>query len=382
MAATLLLAASACGVETEEHTTVQDIASARWIQPHLDTLHRQGITGLLAEFHVRHHRSVARAGVARLDEPAPVPWNARFRMGSNTKTFVAVVVLQLVGEGKLSLDDSVERWLPGVVSGNGYDPAHITVRQLLQHTSGIYNYTRDIFEGFSLEYFLAMRFEHVDAASLVAMAMRHAPDFPPGTSWDYSNTNYTLAGMIIERVTGNDWATEVRTRILRPLRLRDTSEPGDRAELPAPHAQAYEPFTATGPLTDVTLMNHSWGGAAGSLITTTADLTRFWRELRRGTLLRPAEMAEMHRTVEATTLQGPLPGARYGLGIMQLPTSCGEPYWTHFGDTLGFATRNAVSDDGARVMVLSLSSQPRAESAVSVTTDTLELLDDAMCVAR
>nr|BFE73691.1 hypothetical protein GCM10020092_069920 [Actinoplanes digitatis] len=173
----------------------------------------------------------ARAGVGDQERGSPVPLDGHFRMGSNTKTFVSVVVLQLVGEGRLSLDDTVERWLPGLVTGNGNDGRRITVRNLLQHTSGLYNYTGDITALGSQEDYLAHRYDHYEAEDLVALATKHEPGFAPGTSWDYSNTNYILAGMIIERATGRAWATEVRARILRPLGLSHTSEPGDRPYL-------------------------------------------------------------------------------------------------------------------------------------------------------
>jgi D-alanyl-D-alanine carboxypeptidase len=343
----------------------------------LDELRAGGISGLLAEVDDGGRHIVARSGVARLDTAQPVDFDSYFRMGSNTKTFVAVVALQLVGEGALALDDTVDRWLPGVVAGHGNDGTRITVRQLLQHTSGLFNFTGDIPALFTAEGYLEDRLEHAEAADLVAIALRHEPSFAPGAGWEYSNTNYVLAGMIIERVTGRDWRDEVRARITAPLGLDRTFDPGDDPDLPEPHARAYEQFPGSDELVDVTSMNYTWADAAGSLVTTTRDLTQFWRALQQGKLLGPAEMAALHDTVAAPAFDVVLPGVRYGLGIMWVPTSCGG-YWSHAGDTLGYATRNAASDDGSRVVVLSLSTQ-RADAALERLQETFRLLDQIMC---
>ena len=378
---------AACEIHVDEDddcdvTPIEDGLVIEQLQDHVDTLHAAGITGVLAEIDIGDRRGRARSGVARQGDDRPVPWNARFRMGSATKTFVAVVVLQLVGEGELSLDDSVEDWLPGVVAGNGYDATQITVRQLLQHTSGIFNYTNAIFATYTPETYLATRFDHVEPEDLVALALTHPPDFPPGTAWNYSNTNYILAGMLIERVTGHDWKSEVRTRILEPLDLRHTYEPGDDPDIAGPHATGYEQFAPGAAPVDVTLLNHTFADAAGSLVTTTDDLATFLRALQRGDLLEPAEMAEMHTTVLATPLQEVLPGVRYGLGLMQFTGSCGEVYWSHFGDTLGFSTRTAVSDDGDRAVVASLTTNLAGEAVLGIFAENQQLLDDAMCTDR
>jgi len=291
----------------------------RLLQQAADDLTALGVTGVQGITAEGHRTSTARSGVADIRTGAPVPDNGYFRMGSNTKTFAAVIVLQLVAEGRLSLDDSVDRWLPGVVSGTGNDGRRVTVRQLLQHTSGIYNYTNDLTGLSSPEEYLERRFEHLDPEELVAMAMKHEPAFAPGTSWDYSNTNYILVGMIIEKITGKGWASVVGERVIRPPGLRQTYSPGDVPTLPRPYAKGYQQFEPGGPLVDTTLLNMSWGWVAGDLVTTPTDLVRFWRALQGGRLLPPRQMAEMHRTVLAVTFQDAFPGTRYGSG------SCGHP---------------------------------------------------------
>ena len=317
----------------------------------LAELRALGTTGAQGEISIGRRETVARSGVADRVTGRPMPSDGHFRIGSNTKTFVSVVVLQLVGEGRLTLDDTVERWLPGVVTGNGNDGRRITVRQLLQHTSGLYNYTRDLAALASAEEYRAHRLDHYDAADLVAIAMKHAPDFEPGEHWAYSNTNYVLAGMVIEAVTGHSWGSEVRSRIVRPLGLRDTSYPEDRAGLPRPFARTYQEFAPGAAAVDVTVFNPTVAGAAGGMVSTTDDLAAFWRGLESGRLLRPAQMAEMHRTVPAESLQDVLPGLRYGLGVFRVPNDCGG-FWGHPGDVPGTSTVNGVSPGGGKAVVV------------------------------
>ncbi|GAB2610976.1 hypothetical protein GCM10027168_49840 [Streptomyces capparidis] len=211
------------------------------------------------------------------------------------------MLLRLVGDGGLSLDDTVERWLPGVVRGNGNDGGRITVRHLLQHTSGGYNCTRDrdLFPAVhSARRYHRHRFRHYTAEELVAASVRHPPDFPPGTAHRHSNTDYVLAGMVIERVTGRTWRAEVRDRIIRPLRLTGTSLPGDDPTPPAPHTRGHHRFAEDGggAWTDTTLFNGTGADAAGDLVTTPRDVNRFPTALLTGRLPRPAQPDEMRRT--------------------------------------------------------------------------------------
>lgn len=354
------------------------------LQSGLDKLHADGVVGTVARVLDGRDTIEARTGVARLGSNDPVRFDTQFRMGSNTKTFVAIVVLQLAEEGKLRLDDTVERWLPGLVSGNGNDGKKITIRQLLQHTSGLYNYTGDLFDPYTAADYYASRFQHVEPDELVAIAMSHEPYFAPGTSWKYSNTNYILAGLIVEKASGRSWASEVRRRIIVPLQLTHTLEPGDWPGLPLPHAEGYSVLGVDEPLLNTTLYNHTWGGAAGSLITNLDDLTRFWRALQRGQLLSRASMAAMHDTVEATDIQVVIPGARYGLGIFWVKTACGG-YWMHDGDTFGFATRNGVDEDGARVLVMSRNATVDAgdqDKALQWIGDDIAMAEAVMCAGR
>lgn len=225
-----------------------------------DAIQRTGTVGVIARSTDPHGSRYVTAGVADQRAGRAVHPHDKFRIASATKTFVSTVVLQLVGEGRLFLDDTVEALLPGVVTGNGNDGSRITVRQLLNHTSGLFNYTADFPTLTDAAAFRAGRFDTWTDSRLVAIAMRHAPNFEPGTRWEYSNTNYTLAGMIIERTTGHSWQHEVTRRIIRPLGLRDTSAPVTHPAIPGRHLRGYSAFGGDRPI-DVTLLNPSGAGA-------------------------------------------------------------------------------------------------------------------------
>lgn len=321
------------------------------LQSQVNAIEATGDVGVVAEATDAGRHRFATAGVADTATGAATEPYDSFRIGSASKTFVATVVLQLVGEGRLSLNDTVAHWLPGVVSGNGNDGSKITVRELLQHTSGLYDYTEDFPELASTAGFQAGRYTTYTPEQLVAIAMQHAPDFAPGTSWEYSNTNYILLGMIINKVTGHSWQDEVDTRIIEPLGLRHTVIPGTSPALPGPHLDGYSDFGA-GPTINVTALNPSAADAAGEIISTTADLTTFYTALMRGRLLPPAQLAEMETTVPAPGLTVIFPGVRYGLGLMWIPLSCGGGYYAHGGDIPGYSTRDGVTPDGARVAVV------------------------------
>ena len=364
------------------------------LQRDADALLAQGAPGVLVELDGPRGDVRVRSGYGDVAAGTPVPWDARFRIGSFTKTFVAATVLQLAGEHRLSLDDTVDRWLPGVVRGNGNDGRRVTVRQLLQHTSGLPEYLRGMPWLFEQESFEEHRFDTVTARQAVDLAMTFPPDFAPGARWSYSNTNYMLAGMIIERVTGHTWQQEVQRRVVRPLGLRHTVLPGTSPEIPRPHAVGYERFPGPdateedpdyGEPIDATRLNPSWGGAAGEMISTTDDGNRFLQALIQGRVLKRAQLAEMLRTVPTNEeFRQNWPGARYGLGIMWIPNSCGGS-WAHGGDIMGFRTRNGVTPDGARSVVVSIntdSTKPDPDAPAVDGDLTLELIDHALCGTR
>ncbi|GAA2089327.1 serine hydrolase domain-containing protein [Streptomyces albiaxialis] len=311
---------------------------------------RDGVPGVLGEADDGAGRWTGTAGVADLrTHRARLPQD-RFRIGSLTKPFVATVLLQLEAEGRVRLDDPVGRWLDGLPLGpygTAFgDQAHVlTIRHLLGHTSGIADYTtvpafraRNFGTGF-----LSGRTRTHTPRALATAALQRPRLFAPGDGWSYSNTNYVLAGMIVERVTGRPYAREIERRVLRPLGLRDTSLPGTSARVPGPHGRAYSRLTGHGPRPrayDVTALNPSLAGASGEMISSTRDLTRYVRGLLKGELLPPRQLDEMKDTVPAGQAD------RYGLGLTSRALSCGITVWGHEGAIHGSRSAVFATEDG------------------------------------
>jgi D-alanyl-D-alanine carboxypeptidase len=256
----------------------------------------------------------------------------RFRAGSNTKTFVATVALQLVGEGKLSLDDTVEHWLPGALSYGD----HVTVRQLLNMTGGVPDYVTALEPKMAVD--AATRARAYSPRDLIAM-VADKPDFEPGKGWNYSTTGYILAGLVVERASGHSVRHELERRIFGPLHMRDTYLPGATTEIRGRHANGYGDVEGT--LRDLSDFNASAGWAGGGAITTAPDMARYWRGLLGGKLLAPAQLAAMKTTVEID----PDYPARYGLGLQRFETQCGI-MWGNGGDLPGFSSEFFNSEDG------------------------------------
>jgi D-alanyl-D-alanine carboxypeptidase len=280
-----------------------------------------------------------------------------FRVGSITKTFVATVVLQLIAEGALGLGDTVERWLPGLVP-NG---RAITLRHLLNHTNGIYNYTDDPALFRSL---VRNRLGVLTPAQLVAVATKHRPLFEPGTDWSYSNTGYILLGLVIEQATATPLEQQLRRRIFEPLGLTRTSFPA-APTLPPPFAHGYLPRgnglipTPGGKPVDVTVWSPSWAWAAGALVSTAGDLARFYRALLGGELLRPEQLREMKTTVPIQD-----GSAGYGLGLASVPADCGTAYG-HDGGVPGYTSIAYSSENGSRQAIVLINLSPGSNRLAS-----------------
>ncbi|MFF3783318.1 serine hydrolase domain-containing protein [Streptomyces sp. NPDC001933] len=336
------------------------------VQQALNTLVRgDGMPAALASVKDRNgHTRTYTAGVADLATGSKVPRDGRIRIGSNTKAFTAVVVLQLVGEGKIGLDAYVDTYLPGLVRGEGIDGRRITVRQLLQHTSGLPEYGMHIDDD-------ELRHRYFEPRELIDIALRYKADAAPGETWGYSNTNYVLAGLIVQKVTGRPLAEEIDRRVIKRIGLRHTyfPAPGD-VTIRGPHPHGYHRSPADGPLRDFTEIDPSAGWAAGQLISTNSDLNRFFTALLAGRLLPAAQLAEMRTTVPAGTS-----GLRYGLGLTSRPLPCGGVYWGHGGDIPGYETRGGVTDDG-RAANVTVTSIPTDEAAVQHVKDAV---DRALC---
>ncbi|MBZ6202397.1 beta-lactamase family protein [Streptomyces olivaceus] len=303
-----------------------------------------GGPGALLDVRDRRGGAVLTSGVADVRSGRPVHPESRFRIGSATKMFTATVLLQLVGEGRVDLDAKVERHLPGVVRGHGNDGRRVTVRQLLQHTAGL----PDFLDHLKPQEIVRDPLAHRDARDLVETALAHPPVFEPGTGWDYSNTGYLLIGMIIEEVTGHPYGDEIRRRVVRPLRLRETSVPGESPDIPRPHPRGYAHTGENAPLLDITRINPAVGGAAGEVVSSGGDMNRFLAALLDGRLLHPAQLREM----TTTRPTGGTDGRAYGLGLESKPLPCGGRYWGHTGDFLGFETASGATAGGRQATAM------------------------------
>ncbi|MFK4086558.1 serine hydrolase domain-containing protein [Kribbella sp. NPDC020789] len=351
-------------------------ATRSTLQRDADGIAATGVTGVLARETSAHGSRTAVSGVRVLGGDAPRA-DGRFRIGSTNKVLVATVVLQLVSEGRMRLDDSVEKWLPGLVQGNGYDGRKITVRQLLQHTAGISDESFPNIEN-AQQYYERRYLVHTEEA-IVRAGLENKPTFPPGKGWSYSNTGYDLAGLVIKAVTGHTWYAEVDRRIVRPLHLRDTYFPGVSPRIAGPHAHGYTRFTA-GEYTDTTELIDA--DASGGYISTLKDLDRILRSIFDGRLLKPAQLRELTRTV-ATDKSAEMiwQKPRYGLGVFSRDLPCGGRVWIPSGDQIGYKTRGAVSADGRRSVVISMSTQlaDSMDAVLAQEKAASKLIDDFMC---
>jgi len=301
------------------------------LQRLLDDVIVAGAIGALAEVHDERGVWRGTSGVAELGTTKAVPANSRVRVGSITKTFLATVVLQLVDEGRLQLDDTVSAWLPGAVPGGD----RITVRHLLNHTSGLFDYRLTLPLPPSRE-FLDNRWRTWTAAELVQRAVANPPTFqPPGSAFAYTNTGYLLLGQIVEKATERSYSEEIVRRIVRPSRLLDTSLPGVWPLIHGPHPHGYVPID--GRLVDFTEINPSVMGASGEMISTTRDLDRFFVALLSGRLL-PARLLDEMRTPGVE-------GGQYGLGLAWRDTPCGVRVYGNDGDALAYQSWSFTTQD-------------------------------------
>ncbi|SEC43398.1 D-alanyl-D-alanine carboxypeptidase [Streptomyces melanosporofaciens] len=302
------------------------------------------------------------SGVADVRTGRRIHRSDHFRAGSLTKTVIAAVALRLTAQGRLGLDDPVEEHLPGLVRGHGNDGRNITVRQLLNHTSGLFDYTEDPVLARQLS---AAADRTRTPASLVRTALTHRPYFAPGVKWRYSNTNYVLLGMVVQQVTGRSYADEARREVLGPLRLHGTSFPGTRTTLPAPHGRAYTRDSGArgdGARRDVTDLNPSYAGAAGELVSTLDDLSHLLSGLLRGTVVPRAELRQMRDTSASD--------GQYGMGLFPVRLSCGVTLWGHNGEINGSYALAVATPDGRHTLAYRLNST--AASGLAAETSLLE----------
>ncbi|MBC9730294.1 beta-lactamase family protein [Streptomyces sp. TRM68367] len=333
----------------------------------LSTARTQGAPGALAR--IDDHGTVLRmaVGVADRGTGRALSTLDRFRIGSVSKIFTAVVLLQLADERRLKLDAPVNRYLPGLLPDD-----RITVRHVLSHRSGLYDYTNAMFAR-TVPGFEAVRTKVFTLRQLVKRSLRHPRTTPPGGAYSYSNSNFVVAGMLIRKLTGHSLRTAYQNRIIEPLKLRDTFyvHPGTR--IPGRHTRGYlTPDTVGAPLVDATEQTASWAQSAGALVSSARDLNTFLAALLGGRLTSAARLAEMRRWVPAGT------GQAYGLGLRRRDLSCGVSVHGHTGAVQGYYTYAFASRDGRR----SLAALATTSNSGPVMNTMLRTLESAFCGRR
>ncbi|GAA1370923.1 serine hydrolase domain-containing protein [Streptomyces beijiangensis] len=286
-------------------------------------------------------------GVHDLTSNRAADSEARFRAGSVTKVFTAAVVLQLASEHKVDLDRPIRAYLPELIPATY---GTVTVRQLLNHTHGM---ASPDFPGTTVEEWYANRLHVFNPEAMVKSALTKDPEFAPGTQQHYTNIGYTLAGLLIQKVTGDTYEHQVARRIINPLHLRSTSFPGTDPRIHGPHNIGYQSFVradGTTELRDVSVWSATDGWAAGDLISSTADLTRFVRALFSGQVVRGPLLKEMF-----TLPKLDVGTASYSVGLTSWKFGT-QQVWGKTGGRWGYNAGIAATPDLSRIAVYSINS--------------------------
>ncbi|MEV0338963.1 serine hydrolase domain-containing protein [Nocardia sp. NPDC050713] len=309
------------------------------------------------------------SGVGDLGTGAPFPDDARVRVASNTKSFVAAVALQLVGERRVELDSPIDAYLPGVVTGPGGDGRRITVRNLLQHTSGIPDYLDEV----DLDSVAGMQ-RYRPASELIRTALDRPAEFEPGARWGYSNTNYLIIGSLIERLTGLPVGVEVTRRIILPLGLQETYWPLYPLEqvVRGPHPRNY--LVVGGERVDITDIDPNWGLPDGAIVASGRDLNRFFMALITGRVVAPAQLEQMRTTIPSGV---PLLDQEVGLGLFRRVNRCGIETWGHGGSIAGSSVVGAATDGHA--VTIAMNQLPNIITALTPHGGVQDVIDMVLC---
>ncbi len=297
-------------------------------------------------------------GNARLDPPTPATSAMRYSIGSISKQFTATAILLLAEEGKLSLDDPVSKYVPGLTRGN-----EVTIRELLSHTSGYQDY-------WPQDYVPPLMLQPISADGIMDRWARKPLDFDPGTKWQYSNTNYVIAGVIVEKVSGTPLLQFLSQRVFTPLAMKSVADTNEN-KLPPTDPGGYFRY-ALGPLHPAPKEGRGWMFAAGELAMTAEDLARWDISMMNQTVLKPASYQQM----ETEVLLKNGAGTRYGLGV-QVTNVNGHRVLEHGGEVSGFTADNIVMPDD-KIAVVVLTNQDAAEAASEIGSQARSLLISAL----
>src|SRR5208283_4826996 len=285
-------------------------------------------------------------GYARLDSHTPARPEMRYSIGSISKQFTAAAILMLAEEGKLSLDDPASKYVSGLTRGN-----EVTIRELLSHTSGYQDY-------WPQDYVMPMMLKPVTPEQILDQWARIPLDFTPGTKWQYSNTNYVIAGIIVEKVSGMPLWTFLGKRVFTPLGMKSIADSNEKA-LPLSDPSGYFRY-ALGPLHPAPKEGKGWTFAAGELAMTAEDLARWDISMIQQTVLEPASYKEMETAV---SLKNGAPTC-YALGV-GVSLVNGHRVLEHGGEVSGFTAENIVLPDD-KIAIVVLTNEDAAEAASQI----------------
>lgn len=308
-----------------------------------DTMRETQVPGVIVGLSAPGKGSYVKAfGVADEQTGAAMTPDLYMRIGSVTKTFTVTALLRLLDQGKMGLDDTIDRYVDGVPNGD-----RITLRQLAGMRSGLYNYADDPDFNKQLDTLPAKPFTQQE---LLDYSFKHGVQFAPGTQFEYSNTNLILIGQAIEKATGRPLQDVMEDQVLEPAGLSRTTFP-TTPEFPEPHAHGYTEQTTSGQIEDATDLNPSWGWAAGAIISDLQDLRSWARTLATGTLLTPETQAER---LDMQPIG--IPNASYGLGIFDVNGWIG-----HDGSTLGYESLVVYLPEAEATLVILLNTDVLTE---------------------
>ncbi|MEU9378900.1 serine hydrolase domain-containing protein [Streptomyces sp. NPDC048255] len=318
------------------------------LQAKLKAFQEAGVYGAFSAVRDGRERFDGAAGLADVSTGRPARPDLQHRVGSVTKTFTAVAVLQQSAKGRIDLDRPAGDYVPELLPGER--GRKVTVRMLLNHTSGINDYILDAFPSLqkgTTDSLDDQRLRTVEPAELIGYGVARPQLFEPGTDWSYSNTNYLLLGEVLRKVTGQDPERLITQDVIRRAGLRNTYFPGTDPYIRGAHPRMYENFYGLiDPPRDYSVYNMTWVGTAGALVSTPQDLNTFYRALLTGDLLPQRQLDQMRTTVDVKNKEGAVVMG-YGLGIYTLDTPCG-PAWGHDGAVWGAGTWALSSPDGTR----------------------------------
>jgi D-alanyl-D-alanine carboxypeptidase len=293
-------------------------------------------------------------GNARLEPATPATPAMRYSIGSISKQLTAVALLLLAEDGKLTLDDPVGKYVPDLTRGDA-----ITIRQILSHTSGYPDYAPQ-------DYMIPEWEKAVSADALLGRWARKELEFEPGTRWQYSNTNFVIAGVIVEKVTGTSLVDFLTTRVFGPLGMTSVTNT-DRQKLSDQDAQGYF-RRALGPLHPAPHEGPGWMYAAGELAMTAEDLAKWDAAVIRQAILSPAS----YRTLETEVALANGVGTSYGLGV-GVELVHGHRELRHGGEVSGFVAANIVWPDD-KLAVAVLTNQDASSAARDIATKVRDVL--------